>query len=162
MTAENSHLIEEVDRLKEELAKNIQQLRSTENDNKELTKSLLLAEMQQKKAEEMTKCLQDNRGKVLRGLNTQTEIAIAQFKRDFDDMKRQLDSKDEVIRSHERKIKALIEANCTLRNGLQQVHHHLPESESEDENGLGSVPNGIGEGASVQKDLAKFIKQLDL
>ena len=89
---------------------------------------------------------------------------MVQFRRDIELLRGQLESKDEVIRLHEKKIKVLIEANCTLRNGM---HHHMPrpqEDESEEENSLGPggpVPNGV-DGANVQNDLAKFIKQLDL
>ena len=134
-----------------------------ERENKELRRNLVSAEGLQRRAEETSKSLKDNRGKILRGLNTQTEIALVQFKRDFEFMKQQLESKDHLIQVHERKIKALVEANCTLRNGM----HHRPrplEDESEEE-GIGPVPNGVEEGvggAAVQNDLAKFIKQLDL
>ena len=155
-------MLEEIERLKEELAKVTSKSEKLERENEELKKNLSLSETNQRKAEEKAKSLKENRGKILRGLNTQTEIALVQFKRDFEIMKKQLEAKDETIRLHERRIKSLVEANCTLRNGLQQVHGlpHPLESESEDENGL--MSNGHGGGASVKMELDKFIQQLNL
>lgn len=150
--------------MKEKLAKSELRVEAAEKENNELKKTVVNAENGQKRAEETAKSLKENRGKVLRGLSTQTEIAIAQFRKDLDYMSKQLESKDEIIRLHEKKIKTLIEANCTLRNGLQMANRNMHDSESEEENGFGSVPNGIGDGSGgpVQTDLANFIKQLDV
>lgn len=124
--------------------------------------------------------VRDSRGKVFRGLNTQTEIAMVQFKRDFENMKKQLQSKDEIIGILERKVSSLMEANHTLRNGLQELNS-LPRHESSgsdlDDDELGSssldynrhsilnghtrpsVLGGAGEG--VNPDLLHVISQLD-
>lgn len=168
LTAENSHLLEELERLKQELGDSKAKTRVIEQENETLKRNLLKAEILQKRAEEVAKSLKENRGKILRGLNTQTEIALAQFTRDFEYMKKQLETKDEAIRMQEKKIKSLLEADCTLRNGVQRGHgvSHLPESESDDE-GLhmhSQLTNGhtISPTSSLQMDLAKFIKQLDL
>ena len=75
--------------------------------------------------------VKESRGKVFRGLNTQTEIAMVQFKRDFDSMKRQLNAKDEIISMQEKKISSLVEANCTLRTGFQELNS-LPRQTSSD------------------------------
>lgn len=78
--------------------------------------------------------VKESRGKVFRGLNTQTEIAMVQFKRDFDSMKRQLSAKDEIISMQEKKITSLVEANCTLRSGFQELNslpRHTTSSDSD-------------------------------
>lgn len=88
---------------------------------------------------------------------------MVQFKRDFENLKRQLQTKDELIHFQERKIRSLVEANCTLRNGLQQVAFPTPsareDSESdEDEEDL--LTNGHST-RPLSSELAKYIKQLD-
>lgn len=75
--------------------------------------------------------VKESRSKVFRGLNTQTEIAKVQFKRDFENMKKQIQTKDEIINLQERKIASLMEENCTLRHGLQALHS-LPKHDSSD------------------------------
>ena len=99
---------------------------------------LIKTEDQLQRTEHELHSLRDSRGKILRGLNTQTEIALAQLKRDFENMRKQLLAKDEIITVQERKISSLIEANSTLRSGLQDL---LPLSKdasgSEDEGGEG-------------------------
>ena len=143
-------------------------LQDLEKDNERLKSDFAVSETLRKKAETDVKSLRENRGKVLRGLSTQTEIATAQFRRDFDHMKKQLESKEEVIALQEKKIKSLVESNCTLRNGLEQVQGGPlvgGNAESEDEEGVHSslVLNGHSRRVNpVQAELAKFIKQLDL
>ena len=77
------------------------------------------------------KHVKESRGKVFRGLNTQTEIAKVQFKRDFENMKKQLQTKDEIITLQERKISSLVDENCTLRQGFQALTS-LPKRDSSD------------------------------
>jgi hypothetical protein len=135
--------------------------------------------------------VKDSRGKVYRGLNTQTEIAMVQFKRDFDNMKKQLQAKDEIINLQEKKIASLVEANCTLRSGLQELNtiprHSSSDSDLEDDmassldfgsrrilNGhthaihsnsgvVGPLPNynSHDEPSGVNPDLLHVISQLD-
>lgn len=132
-----------------------------------------------RKSEQELKNLKDSRGKILRGLNTQTEIALVQFKRDFDHLQKQLQAKDEIINVQEKKIAALVEANCTLRHGLKDLNslpkHEDSDSDLEEEirqsiqslsNGNGHLPPGVaGNSASGQipqnSELQKMISQLD-
>ena len=84
--------------------------------------------------------VKDSRGKVYRGLNTQTEIAMVQFKRDFENLKRQLQAKDEIISLQDKKIASLVEANCTLRSGLQELNalpRHSSDSDMDDDLEIG-------------------------
>lgn len=167
MTAENSDLIQERDKMKLEILQLRDRLQDVEKDNEGLRNDLALSETLRKKAETEVKSLKENRGKVLRGLSTQTEIATAQFRLDFESLKKQLESKEEVIALQEKKIKSLIESNCTLRNGLEQVQGapSMGNIESEDDEGVQSslVLNGHSRRVNpVQAELAKFIKQLDI
>ena len=150
--------------------------RQQEDYDKEMDR-LKRAEEAKRKSEHELKNLKDSRGKILRGLNTQTEIALVQFKRDFDHLTKQLQSKDEIIAIQEKKIAALIEANCTLRDGLKNLNS-LPKHEDSDSdideeirqsiqqglsNGNGHIPPGMGgaASASLSADLQKVISQLD-
>ncbi|XP_019857271.1 PREDICTED: disabled homolog 2-interacting protein-like [Amphimedon queenslandica] len=167
LTAENSDLIQERDKMKLEILELRDRLQDVEKDNEGLRNDLALSETLRKKAETEVKSLKENRGKVLRGLSTQTEIATAQFRLDFENLKKQLESKEEVIALQEKKIKSLIESNCTLRNGLEQVQGapSMGHIESEDDEGVQSslVLNGHSRRVNpVQAELAKFIKQLDI
>ncbi len=75
--------------------------------------------------------VKDSRGKVFRGLNTQTEIVKVQFQRDFEHLKKQLQSKEEMIAILEKKVDSLMEANCTLSSGLEELNT-LPQHTSSD------------------------------
>ena len=130
-----------------------------EKENEKLKQEIATSETSRKKAEANLRSLRENRGKVLRGLNTQTEIAMVQFRRDFEYLKKQVEMKDETILLQERKIKSLLEANCSLRNGVEQTQGL--ETESEDDEGL-FMMNGHSQSNSVQVELAKFISQLDI
>ena len=128
LTAENARLVDEVERLKRELEK---QREEAEIENERLRRDLTKVAETRKMVDHELKSLRDSRGKILRGLNTQTEIALVQFKRDFENLKKQLQSKDENISIQERRIVSLIEANCTLRSGLQELQG-LPKHEDSD------------------------------
>lgn len=134
-------LLEEVERLKLRLKT---QSEAADKEKESLRRDCSRAEDQRKKAEHDLKTLRESRGKILRGLNTQTEIALVQLKRDFESMRKQLLAKDEIISVQERKIASLIEANSTLRSGLQDLIT-LPESDS-DESEEQSLKKRGGEG----------------
>ena len=134
-----------------------------------------------RKSEHELKNLKDSRGKILRGLNTQTEIALVQFRRDFEHLQTQLQAKDEIIQIQEKRISGLVEANCTLRQGLKELnslpkHEGDSDSDLEEEirqsiqslsNGNGHLPPGVIGGSAPQSggpltsDLQKAIAQLD-
>lgn len=156
------------------------QRREVERESEKTRKDSAKAEEARRKAEQDLKGLRDSRGKILRGLNTQTEIALVQFKRDFENLKRQLQAKDEIIAVQERKIASLVEANCTLRNGLQELHalpkHEDSDSDMEDDLHMHSlqssqgsqngkpVTNGLSVSQStptLNSDLMHVISQLD-
>lgn len=136
-----------------------------EDECDRLRKDFNRSETSRRKIEQELKMLRESRVKILRGLNTQTEIAMVQFRRDFQNMKQQLQAKDELIHFQERKIKGLVEANCTLRNGLQQVAFPHPsqqpveESESEEDDEDEFLANGHASGQA--SELSQYIKQLD-
>lgn len=164
-------LLQEIEKLRLQV-KTQQQVaeRETERLRKELTRS----EDQRKKAEHDLQTLRESRGKILRGLNTQTEIALVQVKRDFENMRKQLLAKDEIISVQERKIASLIEANGTLRAGLQDLLS-LPKdnSGSEDEGEAevqrrDSLPEALSNGhhpnespSAHSADLFRIISLLD-
>ena len=149
---ENEKLKSEVERLHKELARTDDhtlcsvQLRleneKLQSEVERLHKELARTDDQRKKTEHELHTLRDSRGKILRGLNTQTEIALVQLKRDFENMRKQLLAKDEVINVQDRKIASLIEANSTLRSGLQDLLS-LPKDAS------GSEEEGEGEEMAV-------------
>ena len=156
LRAENMKLLDDREGLKlqvkthrEQLARTEEKLRTTEHE---------------------LRALQDSHSKILRGLNTQTEIAIVQLKRDFENMRKQLLAKDEIITVQERKIASLIEANSTLRSGLQDLlplSKELSESEEEGEairhNQGEPLANGHHANASPghNADLHRIISILD-
>ena len=174
LRSENSKLREEISRLKHELA------RQQEENDREMEK-LKRAEEAKRQSEHELKNLKDNRGKILRGLNTQTEIALVQFKRDFEHLQKQLQAKDEIIHIQEKKIAGLVEANCTLRHGLKDLnslpkHGEDSDSDLEEEirqsiqslgirNGNGHLPAGVVGGSAppgpLTSELQKAIAQLD-
>ena len=119
-------LLEEVDRLKLQVKV---QRESAERETERLRRDLAQTDEQRKKTEHDLRTLRESRGKILRGLNTQTEIALVQLKRDFENMRKQLLAKDEIINVQERKIASLIESNSTLRGGLQDLLS-LPKDDS--------------------------------
>lgn len=127
---ENVKLLEEIERLKLQVKT---QRESAERETERLRKELARTDDQRKKTEHELHTLRESRGKILRGLNTQTEIALAQLKRDFENMRKQLLAKDEIINVQERKIASLIEANSTLRGGLQDLLSLPKDSGSEEE-----------------------------
>ena len=162
-------LHEEIERLKRQLSK------QQEEHDKEMER-LRKADEARRKSEHELKNMKDNRGKILRGLNTQTEIALVQFKRDFDHLQKQLQAKDEIILIQEKKIAGLVEANCTLRHGLKDLNslpkHDESDSDLEEEirQNIQSLSNGNGHlmGAPesdqvppLNSDLQKVISQLD-
>ena len=169
LRATNGQLQEEIDRLKRQLVKIHQ---DAERDSERLRR----AEEAKRKSEQELKGLRDSRGKILRGLNTQTEIALVQFKRDFEHLKKQLQAKDEIIAVQERKIASMIEANCTLRKGLEELQG-IPKHEEDSESDLEEevqhrlqsskdarlLMNGHGseEGPPVMDELMQVITQLD-
>ncbi len=182
LRAENTYLIEEIDRLKAEMNN---QRRDMLRERDQMRKEVARAEEVSKKSELDLKALRDGRGKVLRGLNTQTEITLVQIKRDFDNLKQQLQAKDEIIAMQERRISSLVEANCTLRGGLQELQalpkHEGSDSDEMDEEefqeqlrtiqsagvgtdrGVGGRPlvtNGVHGNQSVSSDLLQVISQL--
>ena len=85
-----------------------------------------------RKSEHELKNLKDNRGKILRGSNTQTEIALVQFRRDFEHLQKQLQAKKEIIHIQEKKIAGLVEANCTLRHRLKELNSLPKHGEDSD------------------------------
>lgn len=171
MRAENAYLLDEIERLKRDLDKR----NETEKRYELMRRDSLRTEEARRKAEQELRSLRDSRGKILRGLNTQTEITLVQFKRDFENLKRQLQAKDEIIAVQERRIASLIEANCTLRSGLQELQslakHEDSDSDLDDEfqfqNGKPTVTNGLSanleqsEPGSLSADLMHVISQLD-
>jgi len=80
------------------------------------------------------KQVKESRGKVFRGLNMQTEIAMVQCKRDMDNLKKQLQHKDDIIAHQGSKISGLVEEVCTLRSGLQALTSY-PKREISDSDG---------------------------
>ena len=161
LRAENALLLDEVERLKREVDR---QRREVERENERVRR----AEEARRKAEQELKSIRDSRGKILRGLNTQTEITLVQFKRDFDNLKKQLKAKDDIIAVQERKVASLVEANCTLRNGLQVLQnlpkHEDSESDDADEEVVRRVSNGLPESQStptLSSDLMQMISKLD-
>lgn len=171
MKAENGRLREEADRLKRQLGR-LQE--DYDRDSEKLKRS----EEARRKSEHELKSLKDSRGKILRGLNTQTEIALVQFRRDFEHLRKQLQAKDEIILVQEKKIASLVEANCTLRSGLKDLNslpkHEDSDSDLEEEiqqsirslsNGNGHLPTGVGSSASgslpLSAELQRVISQLD-
>lgn len=169
MRDENTRLRDEIDILKRQLRK------QQEDYDKEIEK-LKRAEEARRKSEHELKTLRDSRGKILRGLNTQTEIALVQFKRDFDHLQKQLHDKDEIIHAQERKITSLVESNCTLRHGLKELNslpkHEDSDSDLEEEirqsiqalsNGNGHLPPGGAAGSQLplNAELQRVISQLE-
>ena len=141
-----------------------QELQESKEDNERLKKSLMRAELIQKRAEKDAKTLRENRGKILRGLNTQTEIALVQFKRDLENLKRQMQTKDEIIRAQDTKIKSLNKTICSLRNGLQKKASRLSQdsersSDDDDDDDDDFLPNGHS--MHFHSELSKFIHELD-
>ena len=122
----------------------------SEREKEALQKERSKAEDLKRKVEHELKTLRESRGKILRGLNTQTEIALVQLKRDFESMRKQLLAKDEIISVQERRIASLIEANSTLRSGLQDLVSlpRMEDSDSDDAEGgslnFGSRGQGRG------------------
>lgn len=166
----NARLLVEIDRLKHDLFKARQ---DAERDNERLRR----LEDSKRKSDQELKGLRDSRGKILRGLNTQTEIALVQFKRDFEHLKKQLQAKDEIIAIQEKKIASMIEANCTLRKGLEELRS-IPKHEDDDSDSdlegevqhrlqsskdVRLLMNGHGndDGAPVSDELMQMISQLD-
>ena len=174
LRTENSRLVEEVEQLKRELEK---QREEAERENERLRRDLGKVAETRKMVDHELKSLRDSRGKILRGLNTQTEIALVQFKRDFENLKKQLQSKDEIISIQERRIVSLIEANCTLRSGLQELQglpkHEDSDSDLEEEakrmqnsylsGGHKPLTNGQPSSSGVEQgsELMRVISQLD-
>ena len=145
---------------KQELMIERQLVHTLKSEIEKLKLELSQSEAMRKKQEQLNKSLRDNRGKILRGLNTQTEIAIVQFKQDFEYMKKQLETKDQTIRTQDKKILKLTEDNLALRNGLE--HIEMKNSDSEGEEVQPPLTNGHPNPRSIEAELAKFIKQLEL
>lgn len=124
LRSENNRLQYELERLQMKLD---QYNEDSLKDNDKLRK----LEEAKRQSDHDLRHVKDSRGKVYRGLNTQTEITMVQFKRDFDNMKRQLQAKDDIISLQEKKIISLVDANCTLRSGLQELNA-LPRRTSSD------------------------------
>lgn len=169
MRAENAHLLDELERLKRELEKR----KEADKRHELIRRDSQRIEEARRKAEQELRSLRDSRGKILRGLNTQTEITLVQFKRDFENLKKQLEAKDEIIAVQERRITSLIEANCTLRSGLQELQslakHEDSDSDMDEDfqfqNGKPAVANGLSasleQSGSLSADLMRVISQLD-
>ncbi len=185
LIAENAYLIEEIDRLKAEMNDH---RREIQQERDRMRRDVARAEETSRKAEQDLKILRDSRGKVLRGLNTQTEITLVQFRRDFENLKKQLQAKDEIIAMQERRMASLVESNCTLRSGLQELQalpkHEDSDSDELDEQeyqeqlrliqnpgaiggagraggGKGVVTNGVHGNPHESSDLLQVISQLD-
>ena len=146
---------------KQELIKERQLNDTLKAENEKFKAELAQSEIMRKKHEQLNKSLRENRGKILRGLNTQTEIAIVQFKQDFEYMKKQLEIKDQIIRTQDKKILKLTEENLALRNGLDYTETQK-NSESDSEDIQPPLTNGHPSPKSIEADLEKFIKQLEL
>ena len=143
---ENSKLVEQSERLK--LHSRVQQ------DTAEREMGRLHAELAryENRVKRMEQEFQETRGKLFKGLNTQTEVALVQLTRDFENMRTQLLAKDEIIGAQERKIAiqdakiaSLVEANGTLRAGLQDLLSLPKEQETESEEEEGEGEEGGGE-----------------
>lgn len=130
LRAENSRLQCELDRMQRKLE---QYGEDTLRGNDRLRKM----EEAKRQSDHDLRHMRESQGKVFRGLNTQTEVAMVQFRRDFENLKKQLLAKDEIISIQEKKIASLVEANCTLRSGLQELNslprHTSSDSDIEDE-----------------------------
>lgn len=124
MRGENSYLRDQLALLRKQLS---QKREETEKETEKMRK----LEEHKRRSEHELRNLRDSRGKILRGLNTQTEIALIQFKRDFEHLRKQLAAKDEIIAVQERRIASLIEANTTLRSGLDELNS-IPRHEDSD------------------------------
>lgn len=111
------------------------QLSVQHEENEKDSDRLKRLEEERRRSENELKILKDSRGKILRGLNTQTEIALIQFRRDFEHLRKQLQAKDEIITVQERRIASLIESNSTLRSGLQELNS-IPKHDDSDSDDL--------------------------
>ncbi len=121
---ENTHLREQLESLRKQLSRKHEK---TDKDSDKMRK----LEEERRRSDHELKNLRDSRGKILRGLNTQTEIALIQFGRDFEHLRKQLVAKDEIIAMQERRIAGLIESNTTLRMGLAELNS-IPRHEDSD------------------------------
>ena len=131
---ENSRLRAENNRLQYELDRLQRKLEQFSEEQLKGSDKLRKMEEAKRQTDHDLRHMKESRGKVFRGLNTQTEVAMVQFKRDFENLKKQLQAKDEVIAMQEKKIASLVEANCTLRSGLQELNslpRHNTSSESD-------------------------------
>ncbi len=128
MKLENARLLHDNTQLKHEielLQKKLELLSEGENDK------FRRMEENKRQLDHDLRQVKESRGKVFRGLNTQTEIAKVQFKRDFENLKKQMKTKDEIIALQEKKIASLTEEVSALRVGIQSLSS-LPKRESSD------------------------------
>ena len=132
-------LLEELERLRLQVKT---QRETAEQETQKLSNELARTNDHHRKTEQVLHVLRDSRGKILRGLNTQTEIALVQLKRDFENMHKQLLAKDEIIGVQERKIASLIESNSTLRSGLEDLLSLPKDMSGSDGEGEESVGRG--------------------
>ena len=139
---ENMKLQEELERLK--LQSRVQQ-ETAERETRRLHAELARYDYRVKRSEQELQMLKESRGKILRGLNTQTEVALVQLRRDFEHMRTQLLAKDEIIHVQEKRIASLQEANGTLRVGLQDLVA-LPKDQQSGSEGEGSEESEGGGG----------------
>ncbi len=122
LKSENTRLQYDVEKLQRRLE---QCGEEAHKDNDKLRKS----EEAKRQVDHDLRQVKESRSKVFRGLNTQAEIVMVQFKRDIDNLKKQLQAKDDIIHLQDKKIASLIEVNATL-DGLAELNS-LPSSESD-------------------------------
>lgn len=128
---ENARLLHDNTQLQHDVKLLQKKLEQFNKDNSKENDKLRKMEEAKRQSDYDLQHVKESRGKVFRGLNMQTEIAKVQFKRDFENMKKQLQNKEEIIVLQERKIASLVEETCTLRLGLQALHS-LPKHDSSD------------------------------
>ena len=162
---ENMTLLEALERVKQQSRAQQETQDSAEREIRRLQSELTRKDERMRRTEQELQMLRESRGKILRGLNTQTEIALVQLKRDFENMRRQLEAKDEIIGVQEQKIVSFVEANSTLRSGLQDLLS-LPKDVSgseEEEEGEPAYANGHHANVSAgahSSDLYRMISLL--
>lgn len=128
---ENARLLHTNARLQQDLELLQSKLDQFSEDSSKENDKLRKTEEAKRQADHDLHHVKESRSKVFRGLNKQTEIVKVQFKRDIENLKKQIQTKDRIIVLQERKIAGLVEENCTLRHGFEALNS-LPKHDSSD------------------------------